>query len=66
MTSKIAARALKYKLESPSYGDSKLQKSKSFKKKIVKPSSSLFYGEWVFLDVAKNGITAKVNDSLTF
>ena len=26
MTSKIAARALKYELESPSYGDSKLQK----------------------------------------
>ena len=55
MTSKMAARILNYKLGSPSYGDSMLEKRKNFKKKIVYPSSSLrtgFFGcgeEWYHL-----------------
>ena len=46
----MVARVLKYELGSLSYGDSKLEKRKNFKKKIVYPSSSLVYGEWVFSD----------------
>ena len=55
MTSKMAARLLKYELVLLSYGDLKLEKWKNFKKKIVQPSSSLVYGERVFSDVVKNG-----------
>ena len=56
MMCKMAARVLKYKLGSSSYGNSKLEKCKSFKKTIIyiaifKP------GLWRmdFLDMAKNG-----------
>ena len=35
MTNKMAARVLTYELESPSYGDSKLENWKKMKKTIV-------------------------------
>ena len=51
----MVAKILTYELESPSYGDSKLEKWKNFTKKIVYPSSNLVYGEQVFTDAVKNG-----------
>ena len=54
MTNKMAARVLIYELGSPSYGDSKLEKLLKLKT-IILGSLTLGYGEWVSLDVAKNG-----------
>ena len=51
MTNKMAARVLTYELGLPSYGDSKLE----IKKKFKKQSLSLVYGERDFSDTAKNG-----------
>ena len=48
MMSKMAARILTYELESPSYGDSKLEKRKKVKKTIVQQSLSLFYGKRIW------------------
>ena len=48
MTNKMAARVLTYELGLPSYGNSKLEKRKKFKKTIVEQSLSLFYDEQDF------------------
>ena len=44
MTSKMAARLLNYELGSPSYGDSKFEKRKNFKKR-----SSSYLQAWFWL-----------------
>ena len=60
MTSKMAARVLQYKLGSPSYGDSKLEKLKKLQEEdrlaIFKP------GLWQtgFSDAAKNGLNGTI------
>ena len=54
MTNKMATIVLFYAQRSPSYGDSKATKLKIMAKKIVLPSLRPVYGDWVFLDAAKN------------